>query len=176
MNNNQRGQVWIETMIYTLISFAVIGLVLAVALPRIQEAQDKAIIEQSIGLLEGIDDRILSSIQGGTGNKRVLEILIKKGKLTIDSPNDLLIFELESRHKYSEPGKDVQVGGISVLTTPKGKFNTVALTMDYSESIDIRYGDSEDNDAVVKVMSQSSNPYSFSMLNKGQEEKENFYF
>ena len=51
---NKRGQIWVETMVYTLIAFALIGLVLAFVKPKIQETQDKAIIEQSVNILKDI--------------------------------------------------------------------------------------------------------------------------
>ena len=40
-HSNRRGQVWVETVIYTLIGMAVIGLVLAGALPKINEKKDE---------------------------------------------------------------------------------------------------------------------------------------
>ena len=85
---NHRGQVWVETVIYTLIAFVLIGAVLAIAQPRIEEIQDKAFIEQSFGVMKDIDNIILSLAQGGVGNKRVVELGLKKGNLIIDGHYD----------------------------------------------------------------------------------------
>ena len=76
------GQVWIETVIYTLIAFGLIAAVLAFVKPKIDEAQDKAVIEQSISMVKAVDSLIRETIQGGAGNKRILEISIKKGSLS----------------------------------------------------------------------------------------------
>ena len=43
-----KGQIWVETMVYTLIAFALIGIVLMFVKPKIEEIQDTSIIEQSI--------------------------------------------------------------------------------------------------------------------------------
>ena len=45
---NKRGQVWVETVIYTLIALVMIGLVLSFVQPKIMELQDKATLQQSI--------------------------------------------------------------------------------------------------------------------------------
>ena len=37
----KRGQVWVETVIYTLIGLAIIGVVMAAALPKINERKDE---------------------------------------------------------------------------------------------------------------------------------------
>ena len=43
-----KAQIWIETVIYTLIAFVILGAVLGFAKPKIEELQDKSIIEQSL--------------------------------------------------------------------------------------------------------------------------------
>ena len=50
LQKNCRGQVWIETVIYTLIAFALIATALTYIKPKIEEIQDKAIVENMIAL------------------------------------------------------------------------------------------------------------------------------
>src|SRR4030042_4013421 len=100
---SRSGQVWIETVIYTLIAFVMIGLVLSFAKPKIEEMQDKAILQQSTDMMKQIDSTILTI--GASGNQRVLEIGIKEGTLKIDCQNDKMIFEMESKSIYSEPDR-----------------------------------------------------------------------
>ena len=50
----KRGQIWVETVIYTLIALVMIGTILAFALPKISEIQDKSTIEQSIIVIKDI--------------------------------------------------------------------------------------------------------------------------
>ena len=48
--SDKKAQVWIETVIYTLIALALIGTVLAFVKPKIQEIQDKIVkIQSEIG-------------------------------------------------------------------------------------------------------------------------------
>lgn len=158
---NSRGQVWIETVIYTLIAFVMIGLVLSFARPKIQEAQDQAVIQQSIEMMKTIDSTILTI--GATGNQRILEIAIKKGNLNVDSVNNKLIFEIESQALYSEPNKDIIDGSVIIRTEERSGFNLVTLTADYSETYNIKFNGADE----LKRISQSSNAYKLIISNKG---------
>ena len=82
---SKKAQVWIETVIYTLIALVLIGAVLAFVKPKLQELQDKAIIDQTVQVMEGIDAKIHSVVQGGAGNKRIIELQLKKGAIKIQS-------------------------------------------------------------------------------------------
>ena len=116
---DKKAQVWIETVIYTLIAFIMIGAVLSIVKPKIEELQDKAIIEQSISMMQQIDEIIRVLIEGGPGNKRQIELGIKKGVLIIDGEKDKIVFEIESRHAYSEPGANISEGNLIINTEKK---------------------------------------------------------
>lgn len=158
----KRGQIWVETVIYTLIGFAMLGLVLAFAVPRIQELQDKGTVEQSINLLREMDT-VLNDLKD-PGDQRVLEIGINKGDLTIDTENEALIFELESKYEYSEPGENIQVGDVLAHTEKQGKINIVTLTLDYQDVYDLNYPGE-----ISKTLTKSSVPYKLSLSNLGTD-------
>jgi len=158
----KRGQVWIETVIYTLIALTLIGAVLAFAAPKISEVQDRAIIEQTIIMMQNIDTKISSVVEGGIGNKRVVEIGIKKGLLKIDANNDLIIFEIESESQYSQLGEKFNTGNIAVITEELGSTNRVTLTSNYSRYDLVHNGLNE-----LKIISASTTPYKLSIENKG---------
>jgi len=161
--NQKRGQIWIETIVYTLIAFILIGMVLAFVKPKIEEIQDKSIIEQSISVLEDID--LIIKTLGVPGNQRVIDLGINKGALNIDAENDLIFFEIESRYVYSELGKEITIGNIMVLTEKKGKFNDVTLTRDYGEEYNITYQNTDE----LKKISHSPTPYTIIIANKGED-------
>ncbi len=165
VKKNKKGQIWVETVIYTLIAFVMIGLVLSYAKPKIEELQDKSIIEQSIAMIKDIDSTILTI--GSPGNKRVMELGIKKGILKIDGVNDLILFEIESKYTYSEPGTNIVDGNLIIHTEKIGKFNIVNLTRDYSEGYDIRYQGKDE----LKLISKSSIPYKVFISNIGGNDK-----
>ena len=160
---NQRGQIWVETIIYTLIAFALIGLVLAFVKPKIEEIQDKGIIEQSISVLEEIN-LIIDDIRGDPGNQRIINLGISKGIFSIDGENNKLFFEIESRYIYSEPGRNVTIGNIIVLTEKKGKINDVTLTRNYEGEYDITYQNMNE----LKEIGKTSTSYTLLIANKGE--------
>ena len=163
---NRRGQIWVETVIYTLIAFTLIGLVLAFAKPRIDEIQDQATIEQSVSILEDID--FVIKTLGGPGNQRVVDLGIDKGTLTIDGENDVLTFLIESRYEYSEPGEDVIIGVVTARTESLGSLNEITLTVDYDGRYDIT-NNGLDN---IETLSGAPTPYRVSVSNEGQSSGE----
>ncbi len=160
---NKRGQVWVETVLYTLIAFALIGAALSFVKPKIEEMQDKAIIDQSVSLLQGIDTTMKDIERKGHGNKRKLEIKMGKGSLTIDSQEDTLIFQTESKAVYSEPGVNVYEGNILINTLEQGEYNKVILSIDYKDDYNITFNNQEDK----KIISSSTGAKILFIENKG---------
>lgn len=159
---NYEGQVWIETVIYTLIALIMIGAVLSWGKPKIEELQDKSIIEQTIGVLENIDSQISSAVQGGPGNKRLIDIGLKKGQITIDGMGDTIKFEMETRYVYSELGQEIYIGNVMAYTVKKGELNIVTLKLDYKDKYDLQYQGNSDG---TKTITKSSTPYRLSISN-----------
>ncbi|MCW8966503.1 MAG: hypothetical protein OQK82_07445 [Candidatus Pacearchaeota archaeon] len=161
----KKAQVWVETVIYTLIAFVLIGTVLAFVRPKIEEFQDKAILEQTIVALEDINTIILSIVQGGPGNRRLIELGIQEGTLRIDSENDKIFFEMESRYTYSEPGATIEIGNTKIETKTQGDISLVTITLDYSSKHNITYQDQE----ILKIINKATTPYRLSFSNNGKQ-------
>lgn len=159
---SRSGQVWIETVIYTLIAFVMIGLVLSYAKPKIEQIQDNAILQQSIEMMKQIDSTILT--MGGAGNQRILEIGIKKGNLKIDGINDKILFDMETQSLYSEPDKSINDGSVVILTQKKSGYNLVTLAIDYSSSYDLKFEGTD----ILKEIGKSSTSYKLSLSNEGE--------
>ena len=164
MMKNKSGQIWVETVIYTLIAFVLIAAVLAIAQPRIAEIQDKAFIDQSLGVMKDIDNILLSLAQGGIGNKRIVELGIKKGSLKIDGARDELVFEIDSSYLYSEPGTNILDGDILIYTKKKGDTYTINMTQNYS-GYNITYQGSDE----LKIISKASTSYQLFISHKGKD-------
>ena len=165
MHGKKRGQIWIETVIYTLIALILIGLVLAFITPKIGEIQDRVIIEQTIELMNNLES-IISSTGVVAGNKRIVDIGIKKGILKIDGENDRIIFEIKSEYEYSQQGEDIAIGNIIARTEKSGSLNIITLTSNYNQ-YDLTYNGKDE----LKEISHSPTPYKFSIENKGVNEK-----
>lgn len=157
----KRGQIWVETIIYTLIAFAMIGLVLMFVKPKIEEVRDHGIIEQSINILQEINSVILT--MGDPGNQREVKLGISKGSLTIDGINNLIYFELDSKSIYSQPGEEVNIGGVFAVTEERGEVNNIVLTTKYNDTHNITYNGKEE----IRSLSRASTPYKLLLMNKG---------
>ena len=158
---NNKGQVWVETVIYLLIAFVMIGLVLSFVKPKVEEMRDKTILDQSLGILKDIDSSIITI--GSAGNKRLLSVGLKKGSLIIDSENDIIKFEMESSYEYGEEGKLIDIGNIKVITEETGKDYVVTMTRDFSDGYDITY----DTQQILKTLTKAANAYSLYITNRG---------
>ncbi len=157
----KKGQIWIETVIYTLITLVLIGLVLGVVKPKIEEYRDHAAIERTISIIKEIDSSIKDIIVEGAGNKRVIEFNLGGGELKIDGVNNDIIFEIDSRYEYSEPGESFSDGGFDIMTENKGKYKKVTITKSYSQNLTYNSLDE------LKTISASSTSYRMILSNKG---------
>ncbi|MDP3986616.1 MAG: hypothetical protein Q8P81_00115 [Nanoarchaeota archaeon] len=161
----KRGQIWVETVIYTLIAFTLIGLVLTFAKPKIEELQDKGLLDQSVNVLEEID-LVIKNI-GSPGNQRVINLGIGKGTLNIDGENEKIFFEIESLYEYSDPGKEVERGNLLINNQQTGDFNRINLTIEYEN-----HNITNQNLNTLRKIERSPNPYKVLISNEGLDEDE----
>jgi len=154
------GQVWIETVLYTLIGLALIGLALGFIMPKINEAKDKATVEQAINSLAEFDARVNEVIETGPGNIRQIEFYMNKGELRINASGDeigLILSELSK--PYSEPNVTVSIGRVKVLSEEGQKTSTVYLKTVYTRNI--TYNGLND----YRQFASASTPYKFRIWN-----------
>ena len=161
INCRKDGQVWVETVIYTLIGLAIIGLVMATALPKINAKKDEVVIEQSIEALRNIDDKIYE-VQSAIGNRRVIDLKIKKGEFVIDMEEDSISWTLDSSFQYSEADVPVSLGRLNVTTITSDPWK-VELKLKYS--VDLQYN--EDNFG-TKQLDVAPTPYRFTIEHNGR--------
>jgi len=155
----KKGQVWIETVIYTLIGLAIIGILLAVVRPQINSMRDRLAIEQTIESLNEFDGTMDISL----GNRRRIDFKISKGSLFIDGVNDNIYWILEDSNKeYSEPGVVVGLGAMEILTTGDKPW-TINLSLDYS-NLNVTYQGADE----VKELESAGTPYGIFVENEGK--------
>ena len=161
---DSKAQVWVETVIYILIGLSVIGILLAVITPKINEMRDKSVIDSMISALNEIDSTI-NTVKLGTGSKGIVKIGLNKGMLIIEPKSGNITFVLDkSNVEYSQPDKTVEIGRIKALTQESKGIINVSLTLDYP-SFYLTYNGGQDK----KVFNQASLPYRVSIENKGEE-------
>jgi hypothetical protein len=88
----KNGQVWIETVLYTVIGLAIMGVILSVIKPSLDQKRDELVLNQVREILDGIDGQVQEVVNTGQGNTRTVEITMKKGKLLIDAGNNSVVF------------------------------------------------------------------------------------
>ncbi len=138
ISNKSRGQVWIESVTYTLIVLALIGAVLYFVKPKLEDMQDKAVLDQTIELMNYLDDNMNDASQGAQGNVRTPEFTLKKGEIVFDFVGNNVSFIMDNvRTDYSEPGREILVGRVYIKTINRGKLNTVTLTIDYNNETNL---------------------------------------
>jgi len=133
---SKKAIVWVSTVLYILISLAIIGIVLAAVQPRINEAKNKAVIEQTIILMHEIDNKIEEVSYAGPGNIRSLDLQLKKGLLKINETNKSIAWELKnSAYQYSEPSIPININKINALTTETPEGYDIKLILKYNQTL-----------------------------------------
>jgi len=163
---NKKGVVWVSTVLYILISLAIIGLVIAAVTPRINSAKDKATVEQTIVMLQDIDSTInrASQVQG---TKLENDFKMSRGMLTIDPKKDTITWELNnSAYQYSEPGVKIKIGKIDALTTKALAGWNVMLMLNYS-NLNITFNNQK---TTTKILQPAEVPYKLWIENKGNNQ------
>jgi len=158
----KRGQVWVETVLYTLIGLALMGLVLAFVMPEINKSKDRLLVEQTITSLSKLDEKIMV-VSEVPGNVRTLDFMMKKGDFYINGSDDSLMIILSGLNgAFSEAGAEINYGGrISILTQENEDKYDVVLRLLYVNDITHKGKDE------LKMFSAASVPYSFSIENLG---------
>lgn len=161
----RKGQIWVETVLYTLIGLALIGVVLGLAMPKINESRDRALVGQSIESMNVIDGKIREVLDKGQGNVRRIETFnLKKGELEINSTGDNIVLTLDDLAKpYSEPGAEIKIGNVKLISELGQKKSLVRIKLDYEGIVNLTYSNSEE----LKKFNAGSIPYSFTFENKG---------
>ena len=158
----RKGQIWVETVIYTLIGLSLIGVVIALVMPKIGEFKDKATIEQTIEVLNLIDSKV-NEVLSAPGNVRYIKLKMRRGELIINGTSDGIIYELAGIDtKYSETNVPIEIGNVNVLTNETGSNYKVTLELNFSN-----YNLTYDGADVVEQFSGVSIPYEFIILNNG---------
>ena len=159
---NKKAQVWVETVIYTLIGLSIIGILLAVVTPKINDIKDKAIITENINALNDIHQQIQNTLLS-PGNKRQITLPVKKGEYVIDSVNDSIYYVMrDTKLMYSEVGQEQKSGDLTRLTVQKNGKYDVYLILDYT-NFNITYQEKDMN----RILTSAPTPYTLLIENRG---------
>ncbi|RMD65920.1 hypothetical protein D6817_05170 [Candidatus Pacearchaeota archaeon] len=166
----KKAQIWVETVLYILVALALIALVLALVMPKINQRKERIIVEQSIAALSVFDAKIAEAIDRGYGNiRKVPQFKFTRGQLLINTTGDEIVFLIDDlTAPYSEPGVEIAQGPIKLKTTKRASSYLVTLRLDY-HSPPIANITFQGRDDVVKKFPRTSKPYDFTILNNGTD-------
>jgi len=163
---NSGGQVWIETVVYTLIGLSIMAILLSISMPQIEKIKDNGIITQTIEAMNLLNSKILEA-EEYQGSIRIVNLRIAKGRLEINSTGNQIVYNLENtRLELTEPGEIVQEGNIMVETKNSGDRFNIFLTLDYSNDLNITY----DRKKEMKTMQAGTTPYKIILENIGYDD------
>jgi hypothetical protein len=157
---NKKAVVWVSTVLYILISLAILSVVLVSVQPIINKNRDKAVLYQSETMLNEIDSTIIK-VSDNEGTILNLDVKISQGNLIINSTNNVIAFELkDSGYQYGEENKTIKTGKIYSLTRKiNGKWG-VLMYLNYS-NYNITYTSLESN----KILSEGNYVLAFENKN-----------
>ncbi len=157
-----RGQVWVETVLYTLIGLALIALVLVFATPKINESKDRIAIEQSIESMQSLGDKIDSVLSSGSGTRAIVPALtIKRGKLLILPANKTIRLDIDNLNLlFSENGTEIPFGRVNVKSLEGQKYNSVSIILKFNANL------TNADTAEDKILPSSATPYKLSIEKK----------
>ncbi|MDD5193488.1 MAG: hypothetical protein PHF67_02775 [Candidatus Nanoarchaeia archaeon] len=162
MRIEKKGQVWIETAIYTVIGLTIIAILLAVVTPQIDKTKDAGIVRQTIDAMNILSSKISEMEQAG-GNIRIIDLKISKGRLEIDAENNSIKYYLEdTRLEMSQPGQDIKDGDLYIRTEKVGSKFKIFITR-YYDNINI----TNDNKEETKVLQAATTTYKLQIENVG---------
>jgi type II secretory pathway pseudopilin PulG len=163
---SKKAQIWVETVIYTLIGLTIIGVILAIATPAIERYKDQLVVEQTLSIMNDLDNTIKDVRDAGSGNRRIIpELVVKKGRIEIDSENEEIRYIMEgTRLEYSEPGVFIEQGSMKTYTEQIGdnKNYNINISMDYS-GVNVTYEGADKK----KTFTSASVAYRLALTNKG---------
>jgi len=167
---NNKGDVWVSTVLYTLIGLAIIGSLIAVLQPKISELKDKLVAEQTVQSLNVLDDTMLR-VREATGTRLNYILRLDKGNFIIDGYNESIYWQSDSKYQYSDENKLINLTttrGIQVLTVKSGGLWNINFMMNYrGYGLNITINGKDD----FKTLTPSSMPYSVWITNKGIQNK-----
>ncbi len=158
----KKAQLWVSTVLYTLIGLTVISMLLLAAKPKIEQSRDNFIIQYMLNTMESFYSELYAT-SISPGASRQFFITIHKGVLSFNTSNDVIMWEMPCSFAYSEPGQILKVGHITVLTENKTGY-TVKAWLNLTNLINITFNA---NDNIVQTFGKAPRPYELWLKNNG---------
>ena len=159
----KKSQIWVETVIFTLIGLVILGILLAIVTPKINQIKDKTILIHTMVSLNTFHQAVSETLLA-PGNKREILISVSKGEYVLDGKNETVYYILESStYQFSQLNQPTTSGNLIVLTKDGARDYDVYLMLNYS-GFNLTY---EGKD-LVHELTQAPIPYKLLIENEGK--------
>ena len=156
---NKKGQVWVETVLYTIVGLAIIGIVLGFAMPKINQSKDNIAIEQSINAMKNLDSQV-QEVEKSSGSLRIPEFTIKRGFLDIDGLNNKIYLTIDDLTTlYSENNVSFNDGNVNIISSKGDKKDSIIIRLNYN--FNLTYDGIKQN----KIIAPASGAYKINIYN-----------
>jgi len=151
------GQVWVSAILYLALGIVIIGIILGISLPLVNNMRDRNTYIQTKEMMSNLNKNIADVINEGPGSRRYLSpINIEKGELHIAANDGSIIYwGFITKSKLMEPGMTFNEGDLEINLEEQTVVGEYKLTikMDYSN-------------VNIELISSLSNPFagSYSMI------------
>lgn len=109
---SRRSQIWIDAVLYVLMTAIIMVLVLEAGTPILSKMKDKAIFTQTKDNFVSLNQHIEDVSNAGPGSQRIVPIMIKKGKLTVD--NEKIKWSMTTDADVLEPMSKISIGNVKI--------------------------------------------------------------
>lgn len=136
----KKGQVWVSAILYLALGVIIIGIILGVALPLVNNMRDRNTYIQTKELMSILNKNVVDVINEGPGSKRYLSpINIEKGEIYIKSSEKSIEWRFKTKNKLMEPEITFNEGDLILLlskTDVVGEYE-LKIKRDYSSAANI---------------------------------------
>jgi hypothetical protein len=164
----KRGQVWIETVLYTLIGLTIMGGLMWAITPKINTLIDETAIEQARGFLGDFDEALARTLYS-SGMQIEFNLPLKKGEFIVNGLDNSVSYVLRGTLKKFSEVNQLIPGDISILTkNVSTKKYDVYLIVNYSSlGLNLTYNNKDSE----KIFNSAPTPYPILISNKGGIDK-----
>ncbi len=112
----KHGQIWVSAILYSALGIVIIGIILGIALPLVNNMRDRNTHIQTKEVMSTLNKNIMDVINEGPGSKRYLSpVTIEKGELDINTNSTPSVYwRFTTKNKLMEPGIIFNEGDLQI--------------------------------------------------------------
>lgn len=110
----RKSQIWIEAVLYVLMTAIIMVVVLEAGIPILDKMKDKSIFIQTRDNFVSLSQHIEEVSNAGPGSQRLVPIEIKKGYLKVD--NEKVKWYMDTKAEIIAPMSKISLGNVKIAS------------------------------------------------------------